>query len=146
METAVQTCYRHPDQPAGVICQRCDRPICGRCMHQASVGFHCPECTKAGKQQVYQGVGSLRARPVLTQVLMAVNVAVFLIGVAVDGGQALRGDAGRMQVDYGLIAKFSAGDFTFPGLGVGEGEWYRMVTSGFLHYGVIHLLVNMYAL
>jgi membrane associated rhomboid family serine protease len=115
-------------------------------MHQASVGFHCPECTKAGKQQVYQGIGSLRARPVLTLILMAVNVAVFLIGIAVDGGGALAGDAGRMQVDYGLIAKFSRGGFAFPGLGVGEGEWYRMITSGFLHYGVIHLLVNMYAL
>ena len=51
----VQTCYRHPDQPAGVICQRCDRPICPRCMHQASVGFHCPECARTGRQRVVQG-------------------------------------------------------------------------------------------
>ncbi|MGI8755792.1 MAG: B-box zinc finger protein [Acidimicrobiales bacterium] len=31
----MQTCYRHDDEPAGVICQRCDRPICPKCMHQA---------------------------------------------------------------------------------------------------------------
>ncbi|QXC63131.1 rhomboid family intramembrane serine protease [Aquihabitans sp. G128] len=143
METAVQTCYRHPDQPAGVICQRCDRPICPRCMHQASVGFHCPECTKQGKQKVYQGIGSLRVRPILTQVLIAINVAVFLVGVAVDGSGAIGGDSGRMQIDFGLIAKaFDRGQF----IGVGEGEWYRLVTAGFLHYGLIHLLLNMYAL
>lgn len=115
-------------------------------MHQASVGFHCPECTKQGKQKVYQGIGSLRTRPVLTQILIAVNVAVFLIGLAMDGKGALTGDSGRLQIDYGLIAKFSSGSFTFPGLGVGEGEWYRMVTSGFLHYGLFHLALNMYAL
>ncbi len=71
----MQTCYRHPDQFAGVICQRCDRPICPRCMHQASVGFHCPECAKKGRQQVYQGIGSLQTKPVLTQVLIGINVA-----------------------------------------------------------------------
>lgn len=143
---SVSTCYRHPDQPAGVICQRCDRPICPRCMHQASVGFHCPECTKAGKQQVYQGIGSLRTKPVLTQVLIGVNVAVFLLGVALSGSGAFGGDSGDLHIDYGLIAKFHQGPFVIPGYGVGEGQWYRMVTSGFLHYGVIHLLMNMYAL
>ena len=82
VETGYQTCYRHPDQQAGVICQRCDRPICPHCMNQASVGFHCPECTKKGAQKVYQGVGSLYRRPLVTEVLMALNVAVFVIAVA----------------------------------------------------------------
>ena len=145
-EAALQTCYRHPDQPAGVICQRCDRPICPRCMHQASVGFHCPECAKAGKQQVYQGIGSLRVKPVLTQVLIGANLAVFLLGVALSGGGAIGGDSGDLHLDYGLIAKFHQGPFVIPGYGVGEGEWYRMITSGFLHYGIFHLLMNMYAL
>ena len=142
----MQTCYRHPDQFAGVICQRCDRPICPRCMHQASVGFHCPECAKAGKQKVYQGIGSLQTRPLLTQVLIGVNVAVFLLVVALDGSGAIGGDSGQVHLDYSLIAKFHQGPFVFPGYGVGEGEWYRMITSGFLHYGILHLLMNMYAL
>lgn len=123
-------------------------------MHQASVGFHCPECTKQGKQKVYQGIGSLRARPVLTQILIAANVAIFLLGAALDGSGALGGERGRLQTDFGLVAKlweFGGRLYTgpYPGsteVGVGAGEWYRMLTSGFLHYGIIHLLVNMYAL
>ncbi len=115
-------------------------------MHQASVGFHCPECTKQGKQKVYQGIGSLRARPVLTQILIAVNVAVFLIGLLMAGSQALSGRAGQLHIDFGLIAKFHRGGVVFPGFGVGEGEWYRIITSGFLHFGIFHLAVNMYAL
>ncbi len=116
-------------------------------MHQASVGFHCPECTKANKQKVYQGIGALQARPVLTTVLIALNVAVFILGIALDGGRAVRGATGQLQIDFGLIAKFATDSGrTFPGVGVGEGEWYRLITSGFLHYGIFHLLVNMYAL
>lgn len=117
-------------------------------MHQASVGFHCPECTKAGKQQVFQGIGALRVRPVLTQILIAINVGIFLLGIALDGGGAVRGDSGELQFDYGLIAKFATqGGQVIPSLGgVGEGQWYRLVTSGFLHYGIVHLLFNMYAL
>ena len=51
VNTQMQTCYRHADRRAGVICQRCDRPICPDCMQQASVGFHCPECTKSGRPE-----------------------------------------------------------------------------------------------
>lgn len=149
METEVQTCYRHPSQPAGVICQRCDRPICPRCMHQASVGFHCPECAKVGSQQVRTGAAAFgpRAVPYLTYVLIALNLLVFVVGIVVDGAGAILGEIGEMHVDFGLVAKgfVQEGD-SFRMVGVGDGEWYRMVTSGFLHYGLFHLLVNMYAL
>ncbi|CAN5736520.1 rhomboid family intramembrane serine protease [soil metagenome] len=143
VETAVDTCYRHPDQPAGVVCQRCDRPICPQCMHQASVGFHCPECVKMGKQKVYQGVGSLQTRPVLTQVLIGINVAIFVVAAILDGGDSLGGSRGQVHLDFGLIAKASTGTEL---IGVGFGEWYRLVSSGFLHYGIFHLGVNMFAL
>jgi membrane associated rhomboid family serine protease len=110
-------------------------------MHQASVGFHCPECVKQGAQKVYRGPAALAgARPVLTQLLIAVNVAVFLWGVAKTGSSAIDG-ANELALDGGLIASFRG----IP-VGVGDGEWYRIITSGFLHYGIIHLLFNMYAL
>jgi membrane associated rhomboid family serine protease len=96
-----------------------------------------------GKQRVYQGVGALRTRPVLTQVLIGINVAIFVLGAVLDGSGAIGGARGTLQLDFGLIAKASTGTEL---IGVGFGEWYRLVTSGFLHYGLFHLGLNMFAL
>ncbi|MEO6988758.1 MAG: rhomboid family intramembrane serine protease [Aquihabitans sp.] len=117
-------------------------------MHQASVGFHCPECTKAGKQKVYQGMASLQTKPMLTLILIGINVAVFLAGVVMEGSGSLGGVQGRLHLDFGLIAAWSARTSSgwFLWGGVGHGEWYRMITSGFLHYGILHLAMNMYVL
>ena len=60
------TCYRHPDRQAGVRCQRCDRHICPSCMTTASVGFHCPECSKKGAQKVHTAGSMFGARPIVT--------------------------------------------------------------------------------
>jgi len=112
-------------------------------MHQASVGFHCPECTRSGAQKVYRGPAAMRTAPVLTQVLIGLNVAVFLLMVVLDGPETLQGSAGTIHVRLGLIASaFFRGEL----IGVAHGEWYRMITSGFLHFGLIHLLFNMYDL
>ncbi|MGK2947636.1 MAG: rhomboid family intramembrane serine protease [Acidimicrobiales bacterium] len=129
METAIQTCYRHPDRRAGVICQRCDRPICPDCMRQASVGFHCPECTKSGAQKIVRP-RDLVTRPVVTIALMAISIAVYVYGMG--GGLDT---SNRMIID-GAIA----------GPPVADGEWYRLITSGFLHAGLIHIGFNMFIL
>lgn len=139
------TCYRHPDRRAAVACQRCDRPICTDCMIQASVGFHCPEDAKGGKQQVYTsrtlfGAGG---RPVVTLSLIAVNLAVFVVGLGM-GENALSGGSDRLTIDGGLLGGgyLSTGEF----IGVDSGEWYRIVTGGFLHSGILHVGFNMYLL
>ncbi|MGQ0432046.1 MAG: rhomboid family intramembrane serine protease [Microthrixaceae bacterium] len=138
MNTAVQTCYRHPDRRAGVICQRCDRPICPDCMSQASVGFHCPECTKSSGQKIIRGA-QLRTRPVVTQALIALNVAVFVAGM----GSGVRTPQ-SVTVDGGLIGlgRLETGKL----VGVGAGEWWRMISSGFLHANLIHIGFNMLVL
>jgi len=131
----VQTCYRHPDRRAGVICQRCDRPICPDCMNQASVGFHCPECTRSSGQKVVRGPLQ-RARPVVTHVLIALNVAIFAAGV----GSGLRTKSSVIY-DGGLIG---VSGITREGIvhGVADGEWWRIITSGFLHANLIHIAMN----
>lgn len=99
-------------------------------MHQASVGFHCPDCAAKGAQTHYRGRAAFGARfqPVVSLVLIAANVVVFLATVA----------AGQTSVlfDFGAAGPFIAENH----------EWYRIVTSGFLHWGMVHLLFNMYAL
>ncbi len=137
--TPMQTCYRHHDRRAGVVCQRCDRPICPDCMHQASVGFHCPECTKRGAQKVVRPRDLLNKRPVVTQVLMAINAAVYLVGI----GPGLETKP-QFTVDFGLIAQAQVRSGQL--IGVAEGEWYRIITSGFLHANVIHIGLNMWVL
>src|SRR4051812_33283670 len=137
MATETQTCYRHPDRRAGVSCQRCDRPICPACMSSASVGFHCPECTRSGKQKVYTARTLLTSRPLVTQVLIGINVAVFLLGSASGGRAGFLFDGSNDFLRNGGLNAFFIAE---------NGEWWRVVTSGFLHFGVLHLAFNMYAL
>lgn len=138
METAIQTCYRHPDRRAGVVCQRCDRPICPDCMRQASVGFHCPECTKSSGQKIVRP-GQLGGKPVVTNLLIALNVAVYVAGI----GSGLR-TKDSFIFDGGLIGQARIPDGTVFGdvVGVAEGEWWRLVTSGFLHANAMHIAFN----
>ena len=146
VEPVVTTCYRHPKRRAGVSCQRCDRPICPDCMVQASVGFHCPECTKtAAKNSPVITARSFEVQPIVTQVLIALNVAAFL-AVLATGGSVIDG-GGRLSDSTTLISFNSyALHPTMAHDGVAGGEWYRLVTSGFLHYGIIHLGLNMVVL
>ena len=133
--SGVQTCYRHEDRRAGVRCQRCGRPICPECMTQASVGFQCPECLRGGRQRVVTARNlNAATQPVVTIAMVALNVALYFVSAARAG----------LEVDYGLIglARTGAGEL----VGVAEGEWYRIVTGGFLHASLPHIGFNMFAL
>lgn len=127
----ITVCYRHHDRPSGVICQRCDRPICGECRTQASVGFHCPECVRGGGQQVYRG--PVAFDPLLSKVLIAVNVVASL--AAMIASQTFGGLSSAVLRDWSLFGPF-----------VDDGETYRIATSAFLHSGLVHLGFNMWAL
>ena len=129
--TDVRTCYRHPDRRAGVICQRCDRPICPACMHQASVGFHCPDCTRGHRQKVVTA-RSLNTTPIVTTALVAANLAIFVTVMILDGSATDLGEWGAKGALYGPA--------------VAAGDWWRPITSGFLHVGIFHVGFNMYLL
>jgi membrane associated rhomboid family serine protease len=68
----------------------------------------------------------------VTYVLIAINVLVFFG----SDGFSLGGSGGSAAYR----------DFALFGPAVADGDVWRLVTSGFLHYGVFHLLTNMYAL
>jgi membrane associated rhomboid family serine protease len=98
-------------------------------MHQASVGFHCPECTRRSGQKVVR-VNQLATKPFVTNVLIAFNLAVYVFGIG--GGLETKQS---VIVDGGLAGPF-----------VAAGEWYRILTSGFLHANAIHIGFNMFVL
>jgi membrane associated rhomboid family serine protease len=134
------TCYRHPTRETGVRCARCDRPICPQCMTPASVGFQCPECVTEGRKSVrpaktMYGGRVNRGGLDVTRVLIAANVVIFVITVA-SGANVLTGQ-GRSSVynNFALIPP-----------AVAHGEWWRLFSSMFLHYGVPHIFFNMWAL
>ncbi len=144
MEARTQTCYRHPGRETNVSCSNCGRPICPDCMTPSPVGMRCPECSSE-RQQVYTrsdigagagGVaGFFREAPV-TSSIMAVTVLVFLAQIATGFPVGLLSTGGGWVTEHGLL---------FGPL-IAEGEWWRVVTPGFLHLGILHILLNMYLL
>ncbi|MBA2614983.1 MAG: rhomboid family intramembrane serine protease [Actinobacteria bacterium] len=133
-QTQAMTCYRHPGTETAVSCSNCGRPICTDCMVFASVGIKCPECsgqpmgakkvTRRARRVAGDATGGLA-----TKALIALNLGVFLLQISQGD---LRG------IDSTVFEKGA-----LRGLEVAEGEWWRLVTAGFLHIGPIHILFNL---
>jgi membrane associated rhomboid family serine protease len=132
-ESAAQApaCYRHPDRPTYVRCNRCGRYICPDCMRVAAVGHQCVDCVSEGAATVQQprtqfgGRARTSATPVVTWTLIGVNVGMFIL-----------------QLTSGQLER----QLTLWPPAVADGQMYRLVTSAFLHYGPMHILFNMWAL
>ena len=110
-------------------------------MRAASVGFHCPDDVAAGAKTVRQGRTVFGGRVSgdtsrVSIVLVALNVLVFLLGLAV-GERALQEAYGN--VPGPVLIRDGVG-------GVAVGEYYRLLTAAFLHAGIFHLAMNMFAL
>jgi membrane associated rhomboid family serine protease len=138
------TCYRHPDRETNVACSNCERAICPDCMTSTPVGMRCPECARQKTRVVRSpalGIGG--TRPV-TFGLIGLCVAAFIAQVAGGMGMATGDPAGTVTIDYGLIGNRLTG--LGQAIGVAEGEYYRIITGGLLHSGLIHLAINMLAL
>lgn len=89
---------------------------------------------------------SLRKQPVVTMVLVGINVAVWVAGVFMDSrGNILDSGNNELLVKGGLVSRIQYELFG-PIHGVATGEWWRVITSGFLHFGLFHLALNMWAL
>lgn len=133
--TAAEVCYRHPDRETGIRCQRCDRHVCPECRRQASVGVHCPECTKAsGTTKVYNTRNLPNSQGRMTKILVGINVVVWIATIALLGATTL--SSGPVGQDYGTWGQRIWED----------SEFWRVVSGGFLHSGLIHIGFNMYLL
>jgi membrane associated rhomboid family serine protease len=141
----VSACYRHPERPTGVRCVRCERPICPECMVSASVGFQCPECVRQGggsghppataRPRTLAGGVIARDPRLLTKILIGINILVFILANLPNSSVA---------DDYSLLGL--AVDVHGNIVGVAHGQWYRLITSVFLHQAVWHIGFNMLSL
>jgi membrane associated rhomboid family serine protease len=136
------TCYRHPDRQTGLSCSECGRPICVDCMTVAPVGLRCPD--HAGGHSQSKAIGRrvvVRApstplagtTALVTKLLIAVNVGIYLITVAQGSGlNSPNGAFLDKTILYGPL--------------VAHGDWWRLITAAFLHANLIHIAFNMLAL
>jgi membrane associated rhomboid family serine protease len=130
----MEVCYRHPGRETRVSCSACGRPICPDCMTQTPVGMRCPECAR--HRTKVKTVRSQSSVPTVTLTLIIVmsviQVASFLSGAGAIGGTS----GASVLVDHGALSRPE----------IAAGQYWRLVTAGFLHAGFLHLFFNMFAL
>lgn len=128
-------CPRHPERISYVTCQRCGRPVCAECQVTAAVGTQCVDCVREANRNIPTtrtvfGGKATDGRPMVTYVLIGINVVVF----------------GLQMLISGLTSELLyAGIYTSP---YGSAEPWRMLTSAFAHSPTFigHIAFNMYAL
>jgi membrane associated rhomboid family serine protease len=126
------TCYRHPNRETGVSCSNCGRPICPDCMTPTSVGMRCPECAK--QRTKVRTARTMTDEPRVSYAIIAICAVLFLAT-----GSFSAASAGGNE----LYHRLSLQGF----IGIHElDQYYRLVTSGFLHSGLLHIFFNMYLL
>src|SRR6476469_8485246 len=113
------TCYRHPRVETGVSCSNCGRPICPDCMTPTTVGMRCPECSK--QRTKVHTMRSMAVEPRVTYALIAINVVMYL---AIQPGGGIHSAYHRLAL-LGHLGPI-------PGEGVYHGEYWRLITGGFL--------------
>ena len=145
--SGVPTCYRHPDRETYVSCSRCGRPACPDCLRSAPVGQQCVDCVsgrspEAGpraRQPRTPFGGRVTTGAAVTWSLVGLNVLLYLVVWI------------RPSIATNLEMVGYAGDGRGNAIGVGAGQWYRLLTSAFVAptggtFGFADILFNMWAL
>ncbi len=143
----VPTCYRHPGRETYVSCSRCGHPACPDCLRAAPVGQQCLDCVhgrspEAGPQARQPRTafgGRVTTGAAVTWSLVGINVVLYLAVLV------------RPSIATNLEMVGYAGDGRGGAIGVGAGQWYRLLTSAFVApsgggLGFTDILFNMWAL
>lgn len=125
-------CYVHPDRETWIRCTRCERPICPECMTAAAVGYQCPECVREGAASIAAPRTAFGGRVgrdgAVTTSLIGVCAFLFVTVTLLDA-------AGGLE-RWGMWPRAIALD----------DQWFRLISSIFLHANWLHIGFNMYVL
>ncbi len=102
-------------------------------MTPTPVGMRCPECAR--ERTKVKTIRNVPSTPVVTQALIVLNVLVF-IAETVAGAPFGGGGGGDVYIKGALFGPAIAH----------QHEYWRIFTSGFLHDGLLHVVVNMVSL
>jgi membrane associated rhomboid family serine protease len=138
----VPTCYRHPGRPTYVSCVRCGRPACPDCLRPAAVGHQCVECIREGSRGARPAAGRFGGRVTtkapVTWTIIGINILLYFVLLARP----------NLANDWAMLGRALAPNGQV--VGVGAGQWYRLITSAFLpptgYLGLLDIAFNLYAL
>jgi membrane associated rhomboid family serine protease len=143
----VPTCFRHPGRETYVSCVRCGRPACPDCLRSAAVGQQCVECirgsSRGGRTARTAFGGRVVTGPIVTWALVGINVLLYLVVLARPS----------IADDLEMVGLARGGNGAL--VGVGAGQWYRLITSAFVvpgglgglgGLGFLDIAFNMWAL
>jgi membrane associated rhomboid family serine protease len=97
----------------------------------------------APKRAARRARGSYLSGPFVTFTLIGINVGVYLVQLVMGAG--LTASRGWIY-EHGVLVSRAVIVETGETFGVAEGEWWRLLTAAFLHYGPLHLGMNMLVL
>jgi membrane associated rhomboid family serine protease len=135
-------------------------------MNEASVGHQCPECIAEGRKtqrpvRTAFGGSSAGAHGYVTIGLIVTNVIMMILSAlssdnparALFGGGlgGLVGGDTPLARNLGVLGEqqmqvVATGQLFFQPAGIADGQYYRLITAMFIHYGLLHIAMNMYAL
>jgi membrane associated rhomboid family serine protease len=147
------TCYRHPSVQTGVSCSSCGRPICPDCMTPSPVGMRCPECAgQRSKASAVRAGLKVRRRPAARVARIVhlgnfhapqVTFGLIVINLILYLGE--RGQFGLYQPQGNFGGTLVAEGVLYRG-GIEAHQYWRLVSSGFLHESIVHIGFNMWLL
>lgn len=126
-DNTTTVCTRHPDRITYVRCGRCNRYTCGDCQIPLEVGMICTDCMATAQAQTPR-IRYANTKPVVTYTLIGITAAIWIL-------------------QWIFPAVTTAGIYN-PAYVEYTGQWYRALTSGFLHSlgNLTHLPFNMFSL